>query len=68
MTEPPQRPDPELNPALRQLREQTHDTAHSTPPPVESTSVQRHEGVAWPAIWVIVTIVCVAIAVYLIFF
>jgi hypothetical protein len=68
MTEPRQPPDPSLNPALRERREETHDTAHSTPPPVESASVQRAEGGAWPAIWVVVTLVCVAIAVYLVFF
>ena len=68
MTEPSPSPDPELNPALRQRREETHDTAHPTPPPIESASVQREEGLAWPAIWAIVTLLCVAIAVYLIFF
>ena len=70
MTEPPQQParDAELNPALRQRREATHDTAHSTPPPVESASVQREEGKGWPIAWLVVTIVCVVIGAYLIFF
>ena len=60
--------DPALNPALRQRREEAHDTTHSTPPPADSASVQREEGVAWPAIWLVVTLLCVAIAVYLILF
>jgi hypothetical protein len=70
MTEAPKEPthDPALNPALRQRHEQTHDTAHSTLPPFESASVQREEGKAWPAIWMIVTLVGVAIALYLVFF
>jgi hypothetical protein len=66
MTEAPK--DPDLNPALRQRREATHDTAHSTPPPADSASVQREEGAHWPAIWLVVTLVCVAIAAYLLFF
>jgi hypothetical protein len=70
MTEPPQQPahDAELNPSLRQRREQTHDTVHSTLPPVESASVQREEGKGWPIAWLIVTVVCVIIGAYLIFF
>jgi hypothetical protein len=68
MTEKPPSRDPSLNPALRQRREEVHDTTHPTPPPAESASVQQQEGKAWPAIWLIVTLLCVAIAVYLIFF
>lgn len=69
MTKPPQQPaHDELNPALRQSREQTHDTSHSTLPPVDSTSVQREEGKGWPMAWLVVTIVCVLIGAYLIFF
>ncbi|HET9068304.1 MAG TPA: hypothetical protein VFN28_06640 [Amaricoccus sp.] len=61
-------PDPALNPSLRQRREQTHDTTRSSLPPAESASVQREEGKGWPAAWLIVTIVCVVIGIYLIFF
>jgi hypothetical protein len=68
MTDKTPTPDHALNPALRERREETHDTTHSTPPPADSASVQREEGVAWPAIWLVVTIVCVVIAVYLLFF
>lgn len=60
--------DPGLNPSLRQRRDASHDTTHPTPPPADSASVQREEGVAWPAIWLVVTLVCVAVAIYLIFF
>ncbi len=57
-----------LNPSLSQRRETVHDTEHSTPAPADSASVQRVEGKAWPAIWLIVFIVCVLIGIYLIFF
>jgi hypothetical protein len=56
---------PELNPSLRQRREILHDTRRSSPPPVDTTSVQRDEGRVWPLIWLIVFLVCVAIAIYL---
>lgn len=70
MADPTKRPGPshDLNPSLSQRRETVHDTTHSTPPPAESASVKREEGKAWPAIWLIVTIICVLIGIYLIVF
>jgi hypothetical protein len=68
MTDQEPKPDADLNPALRERRETAYDTTHSTPPPAESASVQRDEGSAWPAIWLVVTVLCVVIAIYLIFF
>lgn len=72
MTDAPEGPgparDPDLNPALRQRREETYDTTHPTPPPADSASVQRDEGKGWPIAWLIVTVVCVLIGAYLIFF
>jgi hypothetical protein len=69
MTNPSQDPgpDPALNPSLRQRREAVHDTTHSTLPPADSASVQREEGKGWPLAWLIVTVVCVVIGLYLIF-
>lgn len=69
MTEAPKEPthDPALNPSLRRRREETHHTEHATPPPVESASVQREEGKAWPAIWLVVTVVGIVIVIYLLF-
>lgn len=58
----------QLNPALKQRTEHVHNTTTSSPAPVDSTSVQREEGKAWPAIWLIATAVSVVIAVYLVFF
>lgn len=57
-----------LNPTLRQRTEKAHDTEHPSLPPAESASVQHEEGRAWPMVWLIVTIVCVAIGIWLIFF
>ena len=70
MSETPKRPDhePGLNPSLRQRTEDVHDTRSSTPPPADSASVQREEGRAWPMIWLVVTVICVVIGIWLIFF
>jgi hypothetical protein len=57
-----------LNPALRRRTETSYDTTQTTPAPIESASVQREEGRLWPWIWLVVTIACVMIAIYLIFF
>jgi hypothetical protein len=67
VTDSDRKPDTGLNPALRQRRETLHD-AEPTPPPAESASVQKEEGRAWPAIWLVVTVLCAVIAIFLIFF
>ena len=54
-----------LNPALRDRKDESHDTRHSTPPPADSASVQKEEGRAWPVIWLVVTILCVILAIYI---
>jgi hypothetical protein len=64
--DPPPRQGMELNPALKKRTEETHDTSKSSLAPVATASVQREEGRAWPMIWLIVTIVCVLIAIYII--
>jgi hypothetical protein len=56
--------DAPLNPALKSRKETTYDTTSSAAP-VDTASVQREEGRAWPMIWLIVTLLCVAIAIYL---
>jgi hypothetical protein len=63
---PPPRQGAELNPALKKRIEETHDTSKSSLAPVATASVQREEGKAWPMIWLVVTIVCVLIAIYLV--
>lgn len=63
----PSRPvhDPGLNPSLKSRQDDSHDTVHRTPPPVETTSVQREEGRIWPWIWLVVVIICVIAALYI---
>lgn len=69
MSETPRKPpEPGLNPALRQRTEEAHDTDHRTPAPADSASVQNDEGRAWPMAWLVVTLVCVIIGIWLIFF
>ena len=57
-----------LNPALKTRTDKTHDTTTSTPPPAESASVQRQEGRGWPMIWLVVTILCAVLALWILFF
>lgn len=64
-TTPPPRDG--LNPELRSRTNLSRDTETPTPPPVESASVQHEEGRGWPMVWLVVTVVCVVIALYLIF-
>lgn len=67
-----ERPDPardrNLNPKLKSVENTSRDTEVSTPPPADSASVQREEGRGWPVAWMVVVVVCVLIAVYLLFF
>lgn len=66
------RPDPEkdrnLNPNLKSVENTSRDSDRRTPPPADSASVQREEGRGWPVAWMVVVVVCVVIAVYLLFF
>lgn len=65
-TTPDPEQEPSLNPSLRRRKETAHDTTGSSPAPADSASVQRDEGRAWPMIWLIVTLLSIAIAIYLI--
>lgn len=56
--------DAPLNPALKSSTDRTHDTTRISPPPVDTTSAREGEGEGWPVIWLIVTLVCVVLAVY----
>lgn len=54
-----------LNPALKSTTETVYDTEHSSPPPIDTTSAQEGEGEGWPVVWLIVTVVGVALAILL---
>lgn len=66
MTEQP-RDDPRdapLNPALKSEKETVYETKVSSRAPIETTSAKENEGEGWPVIWLVVTAVCVALAIY----
>ena len=54
-----------LNPALKQERDASYGPDQSGTDPMETVSVKKDEGTAWPMIWAVVTIVCVIIAIVL---
>jgi len=56
--------DAPLNPALKSETETVYETEVSSPAPIETTSAKENEGEGWPVIWLVVTAVCVALAIY----
>ena len=56
--------DAPLNPALKSTKETVYDTRHRTPGPLETTEAKEGQGEGWPVIWLVVTIICVLLAVY----
>ena len=56
--------DAPLNPALKSRTETVYDTRSTTPPPFETASAKEGEGEGWPIVWLIVTVVCVALAIW----
>ena len=56
--------DAPLNPALKSRTDTTYDTSQSSPAPFDTTSAREGEGEGWPLVWLIVFILCVAVALY----
>ena len=56
--------DAPLNPALKSETETVYETNVSSPAPIETASAKENEGEGWPVIWVVVTAVCVMLAIY----
>ena len=56
--------DAPLNPALKSETETVYDTKVSSRAPIETTSARENEGEGWPVIWLVVTAVCVVLAIY----
>ena len=54
-----------LNPALKSTTETVYDTKHPSPPPIDTASAQEGEGEGWPVVWLVVTIACVLLAIFL---
>ena len=66
MTNPPNdRPvDAPLNPALKSTTETVYNTETSTPAPLETTNAHAGQGGGWPIVWLVVTIVGIALVLY----
>ena len=56
--------DGPLNPALKSETETVYPTTESSPAPIETTSAKENEGEGWPVIWLVVTLVGIALAIY----
>jgi hypothetical protein len=66
---PPDSPDDApLNPALKEVRDDTYGADHSGTDPMQTVSIQKEEGRHWPLIWASATIICVIVAIVLIAF
>ena len=55
--------DAPLNPALKSRTDTVYDTDKPTPAPIDTAS-SKGGGERWPMVWLIVTIICVAFAIY----
>lgn len=56
--------DGPLNPALKAESETVYETRQSSPAPIDTTSAKENQGESWPWIWLVVTLVCVVLAIY----
>ena len=57
--------DAQLNPALQRGIDASHGTTFQGTDPMKTVSVKDpDEGRSWPVIWAVVTIICVALAIY----
>ena len=66
MSDDPGRPNHRgLNPGLKSRTDTSRETERPSLAPADSASVQREEGKSWPMIWLIVGVICVAVAAFL---
>ena len=56
--------DAPLNPALKSETETVYPTKDSSIAPIDTTSAKENEGEGWPVVWLIVTFVGIAFAIY----
>ena len=65
MTSPSDSPeDAKLNPSLKSRTETVYGTKHRTPAPVDTASAKEGQGEGWPIVWLVVTGICVVLAIY----
>lgn len=57
--------DAPLNPALKSETETVYPTKESSRAPIDTTSAAENEGEGWPVIWLVVTVICVILAIYI---
>ena len=55
-----------MNPALKRSTETVYPTKESSPAPIDTASANENEGEGWPILWLIVTIICIGLAIYFI--
>jgi hypothetical protein len=55
-----------LNPALKSETETVYPTTKSSPAPIDTTSATKDDGKGWPIVWLVVTVLGVALAIYFI--
>ena len=53
-----------LNPALKSQTETVYPTTESSPAPIDTTSATKTDGRGWPVVWLVVTVLGVALAIY----
>ena len=56
-----------LNPALKSEVDPSYGSAFQGTAPLDTVSVKKAEGTAWPMIWAITAIVCVVLTLVLLF-
>ncbi|WP_157505392.1 hypothetical protein [Geminicoccus roseus] len=57
-----------LNPALKEAKDSTYGADQQGTDPMDTVSVQKDEGTAWPMIWAVTVIACVIITILLLVF
>jgi hypothetical protein len=62
-----ERRDAPLNPALKSETETVYPTKESSPAPIDTTSAREDQGEGWPVVWLIVTVLGIALAIYFLF-
>jgi hypothetical protein len=55
--------DAPLNPALKRRTDTAYDTERETPAPIDTAS-SKGGGELWPTAWLVVTVLCVVLAIY----
>ena len=53
-----------LNPALKSRTETVYDTKSRSRAPYDTASAKAGQGKGWPVVWLVVTLVCVVLAVF----